>query len=31
MQYTIEKIKEIYSLPNYAEAALKEYITSKAL
>ncbi|MBR6732173.1 MAG: hypothetical protein IKL91_05620 [Bacteroidales bacterium] len=29
--YTIEKIKEIYSLPNYAEAALKEYITSKAL
>lgn len=29
--YTIEQIKEIYSLPNYAEVALKEYITSKAL
>ena len=28
-QYTINQIKEMYDLPNYAEAALKEYVISK--
>ena len=30
-EYTIEKIAEMYDLPNYAEAALKEYVTSKQI
>lgn len=30
-KYTIEKIKELYDLPNYAESALKEYVTANAL
>ena len=30
-KYTINQIKEMYDLPNYAEDALKDYVTSKAL
>lgn len=30
-KYTIEKIKELYDLPNYAESALKDYVTANAL
>ena len=28
-QYTIQQIAQMYDLPNYAEAALKDYVTSK--
>lgn len=30
-KYTINQIKEMYDLPHYAEDALKDYVTSKAL
>lgn len=30
-RYTIEEIKGMYDLPNYAESALKEYVTANAL
>ena len=30
-KYTIEQIKGMYDLPNYAESALKEYVTANAL
>ena len=30
-QYTIMQVQEKYDLPNYAEAALKEYVMSKQM
>lgn len=30
-RYTIEEIKGMYDLPNYAESALKDYVTANAL
>ncbi len=30
-EYTIEQIKGMYDLPNYAESALKDYVTANAL